>query len=486
MEVRGIQGEDRSTQGAANLGAANLGATINDIPYELLDFILSHLDESNKQETVKVSKLWNERTIKTASEQENAKVGEGIQTLISKIDSKKYSDVIKNLNQLLNENPICHSESLIHLKENLDSVKVVIANELSQLEIPDLNKLKTEISQENIPQILKNIVDVAKVYKKINHLSKEDISTRTRNAQKLSEYVVNLAQMGEINEAIKRAEILSDTEKSLVFAEFSAVFNSKGNTVKADKMLDESYNLMKKSINQAIEDVKSGKETEEYAGEPQIISFVSGINGALINALLARSGGSTKLGHVDQAIELATMTPSRGEKSRILKKLLNYSLATDDLESAKKITELFPYIKDQLSGMKKIVDECEKNNKPEEAQEMRKMLDQTIENHIERAKAEGNFLLLNDIQMLYWNFGQHDKEKEMTNIIDQVIEKKLESIQSEVDLDVKYEMFENLKGHLSSKRYQRVAERENELFPESYLAGKPKKEVQSESDLWDI
>ena len=226
-----------------NLGAANQGTTINNIPYELLDFILSHLDESNRGETANVSKLWNERTIKLANEQENAKAGEGIQTLIDKIDAKSYPDVVNNLNLLINENPICHSTSLLQLKENLDEVKSAVAQKLSKLPNEDLNKLKRDILESNLPQFLKNVGHIASTIKITEPHTKDNISRP--DAALISSQLLGLAMQDEIKEAIKLAEILPDGEKALTFVSISKFIDRQGKTERAEKLQNEGLNLIK-------------------------------------------------------------------------------------------------------------------------------------------------------------------------------------------------------------------------------------------------
>ena len=92
-----IEGMNQSADKSSMQTGGGLGTAINQLPPELLDFILAHLDEAKKYETRKVSKLWNSRTIKTASSQENVTVTQSIQLIISKIDKEKYPEVIVGL-----------------------------------------------------------------------------------------------------------------------------------------------------------------------------------------------------------------------------------------------------------------------------------------------------------------------------------------------------------------------------------------------------
>lgn len=325
---------------------------INTLPPELFEYILSRLDEGSMQTSSRVCKSWNTRTIKAAREQENAMVSQYIPLIVSKIDKKKYPDVSHHLQALLNENSILHSINLIHLKENMDNLKEVIACILMKMDKGDLDQLKKDIAQQTTPHFL-NLTDIAKIYHQLEnaketYLEKQkldpenELKNELNFAKDLLDIAVQLADLGEIVKALETTDIIpisAPYQKSRALLHISYVLASRGITEKGAKILDSS-----------IDSICADKSLSLLSKSLYIRQF---------------SMDLMNLGYFEKAIAVVKKIPKPFEKSCAIQYLIENLLEKKEFDKAIEAALIVPDPRKRFNHLMKIKKICEHNGNHE-------------------------------------------------------------------------------------------------------------------------
>lgn len=134
---------------------------LNALPWELVEHIISFVPKESLPSAALVSKQFKNFTFDQIKNTVLDKTINAIDFFINNLDKQKHIEVIKELQSLINENPVSNSSNLIELTKNTYKAKKQLVSILSKVDTEILNLLDSEFSRINKPEAFNNLVELA-------------------------------------------------------------------------------------------------------------------------------------------------------------------------------------------------------------------------------------------------------------------------------------------------------------------------------------
>lgn len=210
-EIGGYRGKDDFSKGKGESQIAKSKSTEGElpIPFEVLQIVLSNLNNLDLKACKSVSRQWNKATVEIARQNQAARVNEFVQYLTEKIDAEKNPAAAERLNKLkeMSSNSFLGSVTLLQIKNSSNDIKEEIYDILFSLDNEQLKNLE----MKEFPPFFRDILSHIDFDKK-EFLRAANASNEIEKIQILSPLITSLGKAGHLKTAYSVANLIDSGE----------------------------------------------------------------------------------------------------------------------------------------------------------------------------------------------------------------------------------------------------------------------------------
>lgn len=197
----------------------NYSSKLQNLPRELILHIFSYLCNMDLSHTVPLNSLFQDITLETAKQNAFLLIKNTAKSFAENLPDSLVDQKQKLLN-LCESREIFNGVNLLDIRASLHGLKESFINILKDLELEDLDKLELSTKNYYMPDFLKNVFELSKIYKRID--AAKCILKKKEKARVLLKISKKLTEIGHIDKAKEVAYTIPKKEhKSLALVDIS-------------------------------------------------------------------------------------------------------------------------------------------------------------------------------------------------------------------------------------------------------------------------
>lgn len=182
---------------------------------EILEKLFFYDDKIDPKESDLKSHFWNPSTITECKNEQSELISNFINCILENLNKNKHPKEFEFFSSILDENQILKSVNLLEVKNNLDSIKLLIAKHLGEVYSDIEKSILRYCEKKALPLRFSNLIEITKMY---GHRKNALTLIPTLTALELSRAVREFIDIGLIEAAIETEELFVKLKNNGVFS----------------------------------------------------------------------------------------------------------------------------------------------------------------------------------------------------------------------------------------------------------------------------